>query len=605
MTDDAKQAIRQAIAGADRPFRVLDGGKGKSGGEQPQGGEPDCPVHALGHMDGVFHFIDVRGQKRALTARQLGSRQDLLSLFGGDDAWLREQHPFRKQDRDTGEWKVLGFSVNDAAADLQRRCFKAGLFGGRVVLRQPGIWRAADGSPVVHCGDGILIDGDWKAPGFRNGEQLWAAAEPVPRPDTPCPAAIAARIQQDLQTYWTWREPGGPVATLGLIANGYYGAATRWRPAGFVIGPTGSGKTGVVKVMRAAWPLHHYSNDASKAGIEQAVTGRAMPILIDEASDRADPHSARALVDLVLSASSDEGTQGTRGTSDGKGRRMDVAGLIVMASIAPPELEPQHLGRFTIMDLVAPEAGVDCRAEQDALRAYARENAAALWGRALASWDRYNEALTRFRGGLGKAGCAAREMDQLGALLAGWWILVREGLPDERGVREGIGALAGLVRLADEVQADDRPRRMVLHLLSTMVQLSRSTEREPIGKLIDIAFGQMGINRDPEAAREVLGHYGLRVVRATEDKDRAGRPVPRGGAGSGIWFARANPELRKLFAGTPFEGERWLFELRRLESARVSKGTIRICGIPTRAIWISRDELEAEQPSPEDEQNVQ
>ncbi len=42
----------------------------------------------------MLHFLDVRGQHRSLTARQLGARHDLLNLFGGEGyGWLRAQLP--------------------------------------------------------------------------------------------------------------------------------------------------------------------------------------------------------------------------------------------------------------------------------------------------------------------------------------------------------------------------------------------------------------------------------------------------------------------------------------------------------------------------------
>jgi hypothetical protein len=91
--DDGVRVIRQSVAGTDRGLRSVDG----DGGEPPIGGSRSradgCPVVALGHLAGVLHFLDVRGQKRELTARQLGTRHDLLLLFCGDDSWLREHFP--------------------------------------------------------------------------------------------------------------------------------------------------------------------------------------------------------------------------------------------------------------------------------------------------------------------------------------------------------------------------------------------------------------------------------------------------------------------------------------------------------------------------------
>jgi hypothetical protein len=600
VSDHAKRSIRQSVLGADRGLRVIDGGQPTPPAGGGDRGEK-CPITPLGHLDGTFYFLDVRGQKREMSARQLQARGDLLSLFGGDDGWLREQFPRRIQLKESGEWVTVDFKINDAAAALQRACFAAGLYGEYITLRKPGVSRGADGQLVVHCGDAVLIGDKWHDPGTRTGNQIWAAAAPIPRPGLPCAAAIGCELLQGLKQLWTWRDVGGPIAVLGLLANAYYGAATRWRPAGFITGGTGAGKSALLRVVRGALPLHHYDNDTSKAGIEQAVHGRAMAIIIDEAADRANRGASRDLVDLVLSAAGDEGTKGSRGTVDGKGRRIEVAGLIIMFSINPPELEPQHLGRFTLIDLLKPADG-DNRVSHERLAEFARAHGPEWWGRALASWDRYNAALEAFRAGLGNAGCAPREMDQAGALLAGWWIMVHGGVPDQRGVAEGIAALdpernSGFIRLLGDVEADDRPRRMLEHLLSSMVTLNRSTEREPLGKLIAIAFGDDPM-RSKDDARELLFNFGIRIVRAGEKVDHKERPVPRMDEGDGIWFSNTSPELRRLFVGTPFDGERWRHEMLRLKTAQRSSGSVRIGHVSPRAIWISRSDLDqnAEKP---------
>jgi len=619
-SDPGIQSIRQAILGADRGLRVIHGGGGK-GPSTPKDkdGQP-WPLTPLGHFSGSFHFLDVRGQKRDLTARQLGARQDLLSLFGGNDAWLRAEFPKKRPEKSVDAdgvegvvWRTVDFAVNDAAAALQRACFEVGLFGDHIQLRQPGIWRDLDQMPVVHCGDEVLLGDRWLPAGEREGNQIWAAAPPTARPGIACAAETARRLQADLTTFWRWREGGGPTAVLGLIANSYYGAALDWRPAAFISGDTGSGKTALMNVVCAALPLHHFDNDPTKAGIEQAVGGRAMPVIIDEAADRANQGVSRVLADLVLSASSGEGTRGSRGTADGKGRRIELAGLIMMFSINPPDLEPQHLGRMTLLELLKPDDGADYRAQHRALQRFARAEGPGMWGRMLGGWDRYQAALERFREGLRAAGCAPREMDQAGALLAGWWLLVEEGLPDERGIRAGISVLhggdlaePGLIRGAVEIEIDGRPRRMLQHLQASMIQLHRSSEREPIGKLIEIGFGETDMLRSPDDARDLLVDHGIRVVLGCERpgvpkplngcnchrcRDKRNRPVPRMSDEAGVWFATQNPELKKIFNGTPFEGDRWRHEMVRLPSARRSGRNVRIGPIPGRAIWLSRADL--------------
>jgi hypothetical protein len=625
MSDPAAQSIRQAVMGGDRPFRVIEGKP--RGPTRPVGEDNEpWPILPLGHNDGTFHFLDVAGQHRGMSARQLGARHDMVGLFGGNDAWLRRQFPKKKaetkKDADGNEqtiWHTIDFSINTAVAALQRACFEAGFWGLRMRLRPPGIWRDTDGRPVVHCGYMVLLRGQQEPAGTREGNQVFVYSDATARPGVPCPANIGQELHARLRDLWRWREPGAPVAILGLVCNGYYGAAIDWRPSGFVMGGTGSGKSKLLGTVRACWPECHYDNDTTKPGIEQAVNGRAVPIIIDETNDTANRSAGRQLADMVLTSAGGEGTQGSRGTLDGKGRRIELAASFVMFAINPPDLEPQHLGRMTLLEALAPEAGADNSAAHDATIAFARAHQAELWGRALAGWDRYHIALERLREGLRKVGCSPREMDHLGALLAGYWVLTEEGLPDDRGVRIAINALhgasadePGLIRSRAEMEQDSRPRRMLQHLQSSHVYLHRSSEREPIGKLIEIGWrldrdllvrdDQGTWGRSDEAARELLTHYGIRVVLRCERfgepkpingcfcqhcKDRRG-PIPRGSDDYGVWFANSNPELKRLFTGTAFEGERWQHEMRRLPTARTHRSTVRIGSVPVRATWLGK-----------------
>ncbi|MDR3474447.1 MAG: hypothetical protein P4M09_22590 [Devosia sp.] len=620
---DAKSKVRNSVLGADKAFRVIEGGPPNTPTEPPQPTDDDpCPVTALGDNNGTYHFLDPIGQKREFTARELGNRHALIGLFRGDDAWLRRHFKVEKEFENPDGTKVkriIDFRVNDATRHLIALASKRGLFGARITMRRPGIWRSDDGMPIVHCGDAVLIDDTWHPAGMRTGNQIWAAAEATPRPGIPCDRNIGATLQQDLQRYWSFRNPGGAVAIMGLLATGYLSAALDWRPNGFVTGGTGSGKTALRRVVRAAWPLHNYSNDTSKAGMEQTVAGLAIPAVIDEANDR-NKSSGRDLIDLVLSASGDEGTKLARGTSDGKGRSAEVVSSVIMFSINPPELEPQHLNRFVMIDLCKPDEGADFKLEHRKIAADMARHATALWGRAIASFERYNECLRTFRLALRDRKCDPREMDGKGALLAGWWILTHEGLPSDKELLEGVGALGDFIVTAARAAADDGPRRMLNHLLSYMATLHRSSDREPIGVLLDRAYGAERADpydeqrNSPQAAVNVLRNYGVRPIRACAappdrrlspckclqcwDSQR-NSPVPRIDLGDGVWIANRNPELTKIFDGTEFDGGRWRHELLRLDTATPSGRSIRIGGSSGHATWLSRSALQVEEDDPD------
>lgn len=583
--------------------------KRRKKGEDAGTAVPKGPLICLGHANGLFVFLDAVGQERRMNARQLGSRADLSSLFLGDTTWLMQAFPkriIRKEviDGETVEKvDVAGFHTAQAEEYQMAECGRAGIFGARVVIRKPGIWADDDGAPIVHCGDVIYHEGAWSDAGLRQWNQVWATDEPAPRPDfVALGAAIAREMQETIRLLWDFRDPGGEIMVMGVIGAGYLGAAAKWHPNAFYTGGAGSGKSMLLALARAASPMHHYTNDTSKAGLEQAIDGRALPSFIDEASDRVDQTAAQSLMDMMLASSGPDGTKGHRGSPGGLVRTVNVLGSITMASVSPPAMKAQHLQRFAMIHLKRPEAGADHRPAMEAAIARAREIGTGLWARSLASWRRGHESLALFRLALGRMGCGAREMDQIGAILAGWWILTEDGVPNEAQAHAGVGAVEAFIRTADEVAEDDAPARVVAHLLTVMVQLDRSTERATIGELIGKILSPADAYADVNGPRRDLGRLGIKVVLKSDVMDNRGRAVPRLAEGHGLWLNPRADGLKKLFGGTPWQGEKWLTEITRLESAKIGKSLIRIGEVPLRnAVWLSMrdvipDDLQEQNP---------
>jgi hypothetical protein len=129
-----------------------------------------------------------------------------------------------------------------------------------------------------------------------------------------------------------------------------------------------------------------------------------------------------------------------------------------------------------------------------------------------------------------------------------------------------------------------------------VIQLDRSTDTDTVARVIEAAMApktfEPGETGDIARARRVLDRFGVRAVRADDCKDPdTGKPVPRLGQGNGLWInPRAEP-LRKVFTGTPYDGERWLFEIMRMPSARRAKRTVRVGGAPAKPVWLSWDDI--------------
>ena len=573
--------------------------------QEPSQPESECPVVALGHNDGKFYFLNLAGEVRCLTARALGARSELLGLFVGQSEWLEQEFPQKKSRKETVAGETVyteievGFNAAGAASFLMREAGAAGIFGSHIVMRRPGIWADSTGRPAVHCGDKVMVGGEWYRAGIRLDNTIWVAGPSQPKPMAPALRTVGQQLESDFASLWTYRNTGSAMILIGILATGLLGAAAPWRPNGFITGGVGSGKSMLLDALAAAAPIHHYTNDTSGPGVTGAVNGRAMPIIIDEASDRIDNDGsgAQKLMDLVLAASRGDGVKGHRGTADGGVRTIEMAGSFIYGAVAPPELQPQHLARITVIDLVKPEGGADSKAAMELLIARCKAQGPALWGRMLACFDAWRDSVGIYRRGLAAAGCAPREQDQMSAILAGWWCLTMDGLPTEREVRSAIAQIAAFVRRSADVAEDDGPRRVVQHMLAQQLQYDGTTRREQVGTLLERAFrsGQDGeVNQDRRVARETLARNGIRPI--SDIDDTPNREAPRLSKGDGIWIA---PQVaRQLFQGSRFENDRWRTELLRLPRAGISKFTVRIAGLAGKAIWVSRKELDLPEPVP-------
>jgi len=401
-----------------------------------------------------------------------------------------------------------------------------------------------------------------------------------------------------MQEYWRFGHGGGAIMVLGTVASAMLGAWPRWRPSLFIGGDVGGGKSYLLDTARAMCPLHYYTTDTTKAGLEANLAGRAMPSFVDEASDQVDQRGPQNLLALITAATGGEGSKVARGTGDGKGRSTQVVGAVIMASVAPPDMQPQHLARISLVELLAPEAGQDHRAEMDELIAFCRKQAPAIWGRILAGHKRYLLSLAAFREALSRIGCPPRQMDQHGAILAGHWVLCHDNVPDNREGLNHVAAIRDYVLDAGEVAQQSPGRRIAEHLARFKLRKVQSIEEFPVAELAMRAWatahdpdsGDRIESPDADHHQSILARNGFRAVRADEIKDRSHREIPRGGPGDGLWVAYNTPEVLRIFANTEWQGQRWRHLLRSIPGViRPSGRRVVINGVGTPGvIWIPR-----------------
>jgi hypothetical protein len=573
------------------------GGGGKVARVPPSDPFEGSGVAPIGTTDGVYYLVDTLGALRGIKARDIVHQSTLLDLWGGDDSWLAGAFGWEGKKGDVNiPWDKVG-------AGLMRACHRLGPWHpSSFPPRYTGIWSDVDGRPLLHLGDvlrhhdgrqeraGIVIlrdlGGDGGPPIVER--QVYVREAARCRPARACEPAAIDELRDEISRLWRFRDGhAGAELVLGWCCVALLGASVRWRPNLVVLGAAGAGKTSLMDMMRGLLPLHFYSNDTSKAGLEAGMTGRPGPVVVDEAAQGDRSHAAN-LFDMMLPASGGEGTQGRRGGVDGHGRAFSVLGAVCYGAIHPPALKPEHQGRFT--ELVLLQGDGDRKDEIDAVIARAARLGPAFFGRVLAGFVRWPENLRQMRAALVRRGASAREADQVGAVLAGWWILASDVPATDDDATACADMAAPYIRGRAGQRDDSAGRRAWQALSTTQVLRDSGITRVPLGDLVLEAFAD---SDDPAAldvvrkAESDLRRYGIRVERLTPDAalrlvrdpwDDDDWRACRGRADGMlvVWFGRNHAELRRLFDRTDFAGESWWRAMEVLPGARRSKGNIRI-----------------------------
>jgi hypothetical protein len=542
---------------------------------------------------GHYHLLDSGGEIRRIGAKDMLHSSVLVDLWGGDDGWLAANFGYQPKKGD------LVIQWDDAGKALMRACSRLGPWSPDInPPRRTGIWADAQGRPLLHLGD-ILLDADGRR--SRSGivvtrvveergdegdlvERVVYVREPSRRrPQPPCSTDQVEDLRERIAGLWRFRDgPEAAMLILGWAAVASLGAAARWRPNLVVLGATFSGKSSLMAVLRGLLPIHAYSNDTSKAGLEGSVTDQPGPILVDEAA-QGDRSGAAALFDMMLPASGGDGTVGSRGLAGGGKRSFSVLGAVCYGAIHPPPLKPEHMGRFS--EIVLQQAEGDASDAIRAVQASAVALGPAFLGRAIAGFGRWPAALSAMRAAVVALGGSPREADQLGALLAGWWLMASDAAPSAAEAKALAAAVAprflgGRAALRD----DSAGRRAWLHLATTDVRIGKGVDRALVGDLlsealkpsasteVNIQEGELrGIGMKPHRMSAADAVKYLRDPWSDDEVARlGGLPVQV------VWFGRNHTALKRIFAHGDFAGDAWWRAMQDLPGARVSRGNFSI-----------------------------
>lgn len=575
--------------------RVVDfRGRGTGEPRDPDMPAPDCPIVALGQLDGHYWFLSPSGELRELEKRELAGDVGMLSLFDGQTDYLKFTWPrFDKDGR-----RLDDFNPRAARQGLIAMAAEAGLWDRETPVRGRGVWPlgrpGSGGNILCHAGQALFFgDGGGDAPKgeARAGQKLAGAIYPARPPFEP-PAtepALAAEIAEWRRDFHWWRfaplglgGTGSDRGPDGLAADLLYcavslamlGAAPGWRVHTLIKAVHGAGKSTLVAFGSASLgPQCTVMNNFSEAGLRNSLANEARAVWLDEAEGD-DGETMGGVIRLIRQMSGGAGVQGARGTAEGGARRFEIAGCAFMAAINMPALLPQDLSRILVLEMLPGIPAHEAQAKAGIDRAAALSPR--LRARALLGWPRFLANLAFLRAALLTRGCTSRQVDQLGSLLAAGAMMSDDRVIDPGAADDLAESVVPLIETmqAEEADAGDALRCWRL-LLTRRVDAWRSGEMQTVASLLATAQGSNAV-----ATRRLLDEVcGLRLVLSGASASMPEAPC--------LYVAKQHAFLREAYRDTPQWREGgWAHSLARLDGAAPARFPVRIFRVKQRAIAV-------------------
>lgn len=567
---EPSQSIKQVIA--------TERWRGMLPGQWPPdeyGLPPDCPVKPLGRDGGFYYFLDVAGGVTILSRG--GTHGDaVVDLFSphtnyAEWAWPR----VNKDGKPTGEVAAThAVKALKNAATLKSEKFGAWNMTDRV--RGRGAWRDVDGKNIViHCGAEVFTAEKVLPPG-EYGEMLYPKRPSIIGPKFSETAPGDIQHSEELLALfktWRWARPDlDPLLLLGWVGVAFLGGALDWRPAIFVTGERGTGKTTLQRLIE--WVLGGgliTSTDATAAGLYRTLKNDSIAIMLDEMEAKEDDRKARAVIELMRHAAS--GGVTLRADPNGGGAQFVARSAFYFSGINAPALEAQDLSRLAICSLQPQEAG--SKPPEMSMLDW-QEHGQDIFARLVKRWGSLSTSIAAFKRVLMAAGHDGRGGDTFGVLAAFAHEMLHDDPPTDEDFGEWIKLLSP--KKLNELWAMQSAWRKCLdHLLGAQPEALRHASYKSIGQIIAAwrdkrltkDSGDLTVSED-ERCKTLLKLCGLTMVQ------------PREGGGEGYKSGRlfvpfSHPQLIKIYAGTNWAGAGvWAGALRQIPSALWRSGVAEI-----------------------------
>lgn len=533
--------------------------------------DPDTapPFRVLGHFRNTFYYHP-RGTKEiiSLTAAQ-HTQANLLGLAPLSH-W---QEHF--------EHKTKHFDVLAAADALMRRAEKVGVFDVER-LRGRGAW-IEKGRPVVHLGNVVWKDGAKLSPADATDFYIYEAGLPldidIGQPASNAEAFGLVRIMKQFD----WLDPISAYLISGWIIISTVCGALRWRPHIWIAGPSQSGKSTVLEILkRVVGPIAEpFDGGTSEAGVRQTLYHDARPGIFDEFESESQAAAELVQRIMALARVASGGGKITKGSAKGDAVHHTVRAMFAFCSINPAIVEYADERRISRLVLRKP-IGIDEEREEryknvlaDIAATITADYAARMFARTLLNLPTLLKNVRTFTDAASFALRNRGAADQLAPMLAGAYLChsTKEITYDE--------ALAWIRkhRWSEHTAMDETqdPLRLISQIAISITRVTTTMsgiKDYTVGELIELGMRGRGdgIITHAEVVK-VLGRIGIKVADQRH-----------------FSIINKSPELRRILRGTPWAGD-WRTTLRGLDCASPADPMQYSPGLHGRGTMLTRDVL--------------
>lgn len=478
----------------------------------------------------------------AITRSSLTAPQTLISLAPDPNWWRAILQIESGLSRPTG--MIAGAGLLRIADDIGQIDMNT--------MKDRGVTRNENGDVVWNLGNRLLVNGHETDMAFKDGNiyqaapaiSLGEARREVMSPDERKKIA-------DVLLRYRWATPDDGKRLLGWIVTSVVGGLLDWRPHIWMLGPKDIGKSWIVKtvLMRIHASMAVRTSDATPAAVARRMGGASMPLYVDEAEP-----GRWWVPDVITLCRIASGADGERLRADaGAGiNSQEPQFSACMSSTKMPSMEDADNSRFTLIRF--DQKGVDDwpKLKGEITRLFdppsttPRDLRHALIMGAAEIVDSAKQLTAQLEG----EGRAARDAMITGALTAGyeWWTGSDE-IVDNR------------TPLLAPPQAD--ARNVLMEILGHRIRTRQGEDRA----LLDFLTAD-------EAAREVLGSYGLKVLTG------------------GLAIMPGHPGVTRIISRGPARGADLRSLLMQMDGVMRANNPMRIGGLRARPLIVKQATLE-------------